>query len=108
MDRFLILTLLCMLNISSIHAQQNRDKVSLRQILETIKAKHHVKLVYDSSLPLDIEYSGKYLHYPDLGQAMDELLNGTGLKWEKSGDYIMKISSCQWRKYSDGPLRPGL
>lgn len=96
MDRFLILTLLCMLNISSIHAQQNRDKVSLRQILETIKAKHHVKLVYDSSLPLDIEYSGKYLHYPDLGQAMDELLNGTGLKWEKSGDYIMLLPAKKY------------
>lgn len=89
MNKLLILTLFSCLFSLTLHGQQNSAKTTLRQQIENIKKEHSVKFVYDSSIKLDIPYSGKRSGNGNLKSELNELFRNTGLKWELNGNYVI-------------------
>lgn len=68
-------------------AGRTADTVS--QKMEYLKKEYSVKFVYDSSLDLDVPYSGPSLEGRSLDKALRLLLGRNGLRWERNGDYVV-------------------
>lgn len=54
--------------------------------MEHVKNEYGVKFVYDSSIKLDIPYTGKQLQGGNLRTSLNELFRNTGMKWELNGN----------------------
>lgn len=83
----LLLTVLsgvfCPVTVSS------RTATTVLQQMEFLKKEHSVKFVYDSSLDLDVPYTGPSLMGKSLAGSLKILLGKKGLRWEQNGDYIV-------------------
>lgn len=86
MKRMLIITILTYLFGITIHGEQIHNRNTLRQQMEHVKNEYGVKFVYDSSIKLDIPYTGKQLQGGNLRTSLNELFRNTGMKWELNGN----------------------
>lgn len=96
MNKLYIFILLISLSLGTAYGQQNRRKSTLRSNIENIKREHNVKFVYDSSIKLDLPYYGNPLSGRELNSSLNELFKGTGLKWEKTGNYIVILPLAKY------------
>ena len=97
MKRMLIITILTYLFGITIHGEQIHNRNTLRQQMEHVKNEYGVKFVYDSSIKLDIPYTGKQLQGGNLRTSLNELFRNTGMKWELNGNYVVILPQ---KKYS--------
>ncbi|MDE7144970.1 MAG: TonB-dependent receptor [Duncaniella sp.] len=97
MEKIYILLLFVSLTFgTSSYGQHSPRKSTLRSNIENIKQEHSVKFVYDSSIRLDLPYTGAPLSGRELNSALAELFRGTGLKWEKSGNYVIILPLAKY------------
>lgn len=64
---------------------------TLRQMMDSIRAIHSVKFIYDSSLPLDAPYTGPEIGKLKLRDGLRSIFAGSGLRWERDGDYVVLL-----------------
>lgn len=62
---------------------------TVREVMEELKREHDVNFVYDSSIRLDVPYSGPSLKGKSLKSSLNNLFNRVGLKWERKGKYVV-------------------
>ncbi|WP_300507649.1 TonB-dependent receptor [uncultured Duncaniella sp.] len=72
------------------YAQQSASGPrTVREVMEELKREHDVNFVYDSSIRLDVPYSGPSLKGKSLKSNLNNLFNRVGLKWERKGKYVV-------------------
>ena len=81
-----ILLLISTVLISSINAQ---GRVTVEDMMEQVKSIYPVSFVYDSSIKLNIPYSGKKPSMVSLENSLETIFSNTGIKWEIDGDYVI-------------------
>ncbi len=91
MKRLILISMLLGLLSSGLRAESSHSGVTVRQQMENIRQKYGVRFVYDSSVRLNMPYSGKTAGTSDLDSSLRELFSGTGLKWERNGNYVVII-----------------
>lgn len=91
MKRLILISMLLGLLSSGLRAESSHSGVTVRQQMENIRQKYGVRFVYDSSVRLNMPYSGKAAGDGDLDSTLRELFSGTGLKWERNGNYVVII-----------------
>lgn len=74
---------------SSAHADTRSAELTLRSRMEQIRDIYDVKFVYDSSLHLDIPYTGKTTEGLSLEASLQELFRHSGFRWEVNGKYVV-------------------
>ncbi len=74
---------------------------TIREELDGIRKREGVRLVYDSELGklLDREYEGSSVEGLTLEKALGRLLEGTGIKWEIRGGYVILTRGVPARKH---------
>lgn len=70
----------------SINAQ---SRVTVEDMMEQVKSIYPVSFIYDSSIKLNIPYSGKKPSMTSLENCLETIFNNTGIKWEINGDYVI-------------------
>lgn len=91
MKRLILISMLLGLLSAGLRAESSHSGVTVRQQMENIRQKYGVRFVYDSSVRLNMPYSGKAAGDGDLDSTLRELFSGTGLKWERNGNYVVII-----------------
>lgn len=66
-----------------------RRATTLRQMMDSVRTRHDVKFIYDSSLPLDAPYNGPAIGGMRLRDGLTRIFADTGLRWERDGDYVI-------------------
>lgn len=87
--RLIVIALMLCVAGMALMAENTHMRPTMRGQIEIIGRRHGVKFVYDSSIRLDRPYSGAPLEGLSLTRSLDELLRGTGLRWQKEGHYVM-------------------
>ena len=78
-----------LLSVTALEARQQRI-VTLKDKVEQMEEKYGVRFVYDSSLNLDIPYTGGSMEdVAELEDDMDNVFRDTGLKWKFRRKYIV-------------------
>ena len=65
-----------------------QSKTTIREEMERLKHEKQVSFVYESSLPIDAEYSGMPL-VGNLKQRLRMLFHNSGITFRQKGDYVM-------------------
>lgn len=91
MKRLILISMLLGLLSSGLRAESSHSGITVRRQMENIRQKYGVRFVYDSSVRLNMPYSGKAVGAGDLDSSLRELFSGTGLKWERNGNYVVII-----------------
>ena len=81
-----IILLFSTICVSSINAQ---GRVTVEDMMEQVKSIYPVSFVYDSSIKLNIPYSGKKPSMVSLENSLETIFSNTGIKWEINGDYVI-------------------
>ena len=81
-----ILLMISTICVSSIKAQ---GRVTVEDMMEQVKSIYPVSFVYDSSIKLNIPYSGKKPSMVSLENSLETIFSNTGIKWEIDGDYVI-------------------
>ena len=66
-----------------------QKKVTVEDMMELVKNTYSISFIYDSSLKLDIVYSGKKPGMENLENSLDMIFTNTGIKWEINGDHVI-------------------
>jgi len=90
LKRPLLLLALTIGQLSAADAQ-----TTVRQQMDQLQAERQVSFVYDSTLPLDVTYSGRPLDGLPLEQAMEQLFAHTGIGYRIQGSHILLKSNPQ-------------
>ena len=81
-----IILLFSTICVSSINAQ---GRITVEDMMEQMKNIYPVSFVYDSSIKLNIPYSGKKPSMVSLENSLETIFSNTGIKWEINGDYVI-------------------
>ena len=65
-----------------------QNKTTIREEMERLKHEKQVSFVYESSLPIDAEYSGMPL-VGNMKQRLRMLFHNSGITFRQKGDYVM-------------------
>ena len=81
-----IILLFSTICVSSINSQ---GRITVEDMMEQMKNIYPVSFVYDSSIKLNIPYSGKKPSMVSLENSLETIFSNTGIKWEIDGDYVI-------------------
>lgn len=81
-----IILLVSTICVSSINAQ---GRVTVEDMMEQMKSIYPISFVYDSSIKLNIPYSGEKPSMVSLENSLETIFSNTGIKWEIKGDYVI-------------------
>lgn len=81
-----IILLVSTICVSSINAQ---GRITVEDMMEQVKSIYPISFVYDSSIKLNIPYSGKKPSMVSLENSLETIFSNTGIKWEIDGDYVI-------------------
>lgn len=66
-----------------------QKRITVEDMMEQVKSIYSISFIYDSSLKLNMIYSGKQPDMISLENSLDTIFSNTGIKWEISGDYVI-------------------
>ena len=66
-----------------------QDAGTVKDGMQAIADRYGVHFVYDSSLPVDRPFTGQSFRNKRMEDAIDILLDGTGIKWQRKKRYII-------------------